>query len=147
MTAPQPKGKLLLGLSRQASRYLLVAGTTALIYLGLVAAGLALDIQYFLAIVFAQLITIVGAFPFYRRFIFESTSPVMLDFVRFITVWSSGMIAGLIVTPILVETLSWDPLFAQVVAIAVVSVLSFLGHRYFSFRKPHEANPEEETQP
>lgn len=144
MTAPQPRSKLLLGLSRQGFRYLLVAGTTALIYLGLIAGGLALNIQYFLAIVIAQLITIVGAFPFYRRFIFESTSPILLDFVRFITVWSSGMIAGLIVTPLLVETLSWHPLVAQVVAIAVVSVFSFLGHRYFSFRKPRKANPKED---
>lgn len=144
MTAPQPRPKLLLGLSRQAVRYVIVAGITALVYLGLIAGGLALNIQYFLAIVVAQLITIVGAFPFYRRFIFESSSPIMLDFVRFITVWSSGMIAGLIVTPVLVETLRWNPLIAQVVAIAVVSVFSFLGHRYFSFRKPRVANPKED---
>jgi putative flippase GtrA len=124
----------LFGISRQGFRYLLVAGTTALFYLGLIAGGIALGINYFVAILCAQAITICCAFPFYRRFVFESHGRIRVDFVRFLVVWSSGAIAGIVVTPFLVSVLGWQPLVAQVLAIGVVSIFSFLGHRYFSFR-------------
>ncbi|WP_431473298.1 hypothetical protein [Ornithinimicrobium sp. W1665] len=50
-------------------RYLLVAGTTSLFYLSLVAAGLALGLHYMVAIAAAQVITITGAFPAYRTLV------------------------------------------------------------------------------
>lgn len=125
---------VLAGISKQALRYVLVAGTTAIAYLALVAIGLAAGLHYMLAILLAQMVTILGAFPFYRHFVFQSRSRIAVDFIRFLTVWSSGMVAGLIVTPLLVELLGLGPLFAQTVAIVAVSVLSFLGHRFFSFR-------------
>ena len=135
------------GLSRQGFRYLLVAGTTALFYLGLVAGGIAIGINYFIAILCAQAITICCAFPFYRRFVFESQGRIGVDFARFIVVWSSGAVAGIVVTPLLVQGLKWQPLLAQVVAIAVVSVFSFLGHRYFSFRQSHRHPNNDEPPP
>jgi putative flippase GtrA len=135
------------GLSRQGFRYLLVAGTTALFYLGLVAGGIAVGLNYLIAILCAQVITIFCAFPFYRRFVFESRGRVRVDFVRFIVVWSSGAIAGIVVTPLLVQGLKWQPLVAQVVAIAVVSVFSFLGHRYFSFRESRRTPSNDEAPP
>ncbi|WP_187976154.1 GtrA family protein [Mycetocola sp. JXN-3] len=122
-------------LARQEIRYLLVAGFTSLFYLALVSGGLLLNIHYFIAILIAQAITILCAFPFYRAFVFQSTGALWGDFVRFLSVWLSGMVAGLVLTPLLVETLHWHPLLSQVIAIAVVSVASFLGHRFFSFRK------------
>ena len=56
------------------------------------------------------------------------------DFARFLSVWMGGAIAGLLVTPLLVEVFHVWPFAAQIVAVAVVSVLSFLAHRVFSFR-------------
>ncbi|UCR89696.1 GtrA family protein [Mycetocola spongiae] len=122
-------------LARQEIRYLLVAGLTSLFYLLLVGAGLLLNVHYFIAILIAQAITILCAFPFYRAFVFQSTSGLRGDFIRFLSVWLSGMVAGLVLTPLLVEILRWHPLLSQVVAIGLVSIASFLGHRFFSFRK------------
>lgn len=128
---PSPLDRLV-GL--QQVRYLLVAGTTSLGYLGLVAAGLALGWHYMIAIAVAQAITIACAFPAYRTLVFASRGPWRTDFARFLSVWSSGMVAGFVATPLLVEVLGMPPLLAQVVAIVVVAVGSYLGHRYFSFR-------------
>ncbi len=115
-------------------RYLLVAGTTSLFYLSLVAAGLALGLHYMVAIAAAQVITITGAFPAYRTLVFASRGDWRGDLARFLSVWSSGMVAGFVATPALVELAGIAPLPAQVVAIAVVAVGSYLGHRYVSFR-------------
>ncbi|MFT4285225.1 MAG: GtrA family protein [Protaetiibacter sp.] len=116
-------------------RYYLAAGVMALFYLGLYGGGLLLGIPYFLAIVIAQALTISVAFPVYRRFVFRSKGALWPDFLRFLSVWMGGAIAGFIATPLLVELVRIDPFIAHLIAVVVVSILSFLGHRFFSFRR------------
>lgn len=123
----------------QLVRYFGVAGSLALFYLAAYALGLALGWHYFVAILVAQVVAIMVAFPVYRVFVFRSKGPIAIDFVRFLSVWATGAIAGIIVTPLLVELIGIDPLWAQIVAVLLVSVGSFLAHRFFSFRSatPH----------
>ena len=86
-------------------------------------------------------VTIAAAFPAYRTIVFESRGRVWSDFVRFLGVWASGAFAGILLTPALVEIAGMPPLPAQIIAIAIVAVGSFLGHHFFSFRdaKHHAA--------
>lgn len=121
-------------------RYLLVAGCTSLGYLALVAIGYqVLGWHYMVAILVAQVITICTAFWFYRGFVFNSKGTVWVDFVRFLSVWSTGAIAGIVGTPFLVEVFGMNPLVAQVLAIIIVAVGSYLGHTFFSFRNRDSA--------
>jgi putative flippase GtrA len=122
--------------ARQPIRYLLVAGTTTTFYLALLATGLAVGLHYLVAILIAQALTIAVAFPAYRHWVFGPGASVGKDFFRFLSVWSSGAVAGLVVTPFLVEVLGWHPMWAQIFAIAVVSIASFLAHRFITFRPP-----------
>ena len=121
-------------LALQPVRYLLVAGTTSVFYLGLVAAGLGLGLHYMVAIAAAHVIAMTCAFPAYRGLVFESRGRWSSDLWRFVSVWSSGMVAGFVGTPLLVEVGGMEPFPAQVLAIAVIAVGSYLGHRFFSFR-------------
>jgi putative flippase GtrA len=114
-------------------RYLAVAGSTTLVYLGLLAALLTV-LPYMLAILVAQAVIISVAFPTYRRLIFRSTRPWRQDLPRFVGVWGGGFLAGVVATPLLVELVGMPPLPAQVLAVVVVAVLSYLGHRFISFR-------------
>lgn len=125
--------------SNHQIRYLAVAGCTTLGYIALVWLGLHLHLHYMIAILAAQVITISAAFPLYRSLVFQSTGKVAVDFVRFLSVWASGAIAGVVATPFLVEVFSWDPLFAQIISIVVIAVSSYLGHRFFSFRRNHDS--------
>lgn len=126
--------------SHHQIRYLIVAGTTSLWYVGLVALGLkAFGWHYMAAIAVAQVVTISCAFPAYRTLVFRSRGSVTGDFVRFLSVWASGAIAGVVGTPFLVEVFRMDPLIAQVLAIVIVAVASYLGHRFFSFRNKGSA--------
>src|SRR3954469_185513 len=54
-------------LEREEIRYLVVAGTTTLLYLSLVAGLLYLRLPYMVAILIAQVVIIGIAFPTYRR--------------------------------------------------------------------------------
>lgn len=129
-------------------RYLLVAGCTSVGYIALVAIGLeVIGWHYMVAILVAQAITICTAFWFYRGFVFQSKGPIWVDFLRFLSVWSTGAIAGVIGTPFLVEVFGMHPLVAQVFAIIIVAVGSYLGHTFFSFRNSNPvALPPDEVQ-
>lgn len=122
-------------LALEQVRYLVVAGTTSLVYLGLLAALLTTSLHYFVAILVAQVLIVTAAFPAYRTLIFRSEGPWIPDLLRFLGVWTSGAAAGIVATPALVELLGWHPLVAQCVAIVVVAILSYLGHRFISFRR------------
>jgi putative flippase GtrA len=95
--------------------------------------GLAIRLNYLVAILFAQVVVIGPAFLAYRRWVFEPGSSWRSDFARFITVWSGGAIGGVLATPVLVEVLGWQPMTAQLIAIAAVSGASFVAHRLFTF--------------
>ncbi|QQY24774.1 GtrA family protein [Dermacoccus nishinomiyaensis] len=131
--------------ARNEIRYLVVAGTTQVVYLSTFVLGLLAHLHYMLAIGVAQVLTIAAAFPAYRTLVFASTNSVASDYLRFLSVWTSGALAGLVMTPFLVEVLGMPPFVAQVIAIAVVAVGSYLGHRFFSFRPkaPAEAHSSE----
>lgn len=127
--------------ARKGIRYLVVAGCTQVVYLGTFSLGLLAGWHYMIAIAVAQVVTIAAAFPAYRTIVFESSGRVWSDFVRFLGVWASGAFAGILLTPALVEIAGMPPLPAQIIAIAIVAVGSFLGHHFFSFRdaKHHAA--------
>jgi putative flippase GtrA len=123
-------------------RYLLAAGLITLFYLGIYGLLLALDLQYVIAILCAQVVAIAIAFPSYRRFVFGPGDSLLRDFARFASVWVGGAIAGLIGTPLLVELLSWHPFAGQVAAIIVVTALNFVVHRIWTFTpRPSRGDP------
>jgi len=124
-------------------RYYSVAAVVAAVYLGLYALLLAIGVHYYVAIVITQAITIIWAFPVYRRFVFRSRGALGADFLRFITVWGGGMVAGFLLTPLLVEVFGVDPFWAQLATMVLVSVLSFVFHRLFTFSKKSEPSKSE----
>jgi putative flippase GtrA len=66
--------------------------------------------------------------------VFRSHGRVLGDFWRFLSVWSGGLVASFLGTPFLVELFGMPPLAAQIVAVVVVALGSYLGHKFFSFR-------------
>jgi putative flippase GtrA len=125
-----------------AARYLLAGGLITLFYLGLYALLLWAGVHYFVAILCAQAVTIAIAFPAYRRFVFGPGPSLLRDLLKFLSVWIGGAIAGLIVTPLLVELLSWNPFLGQVLAIVVVTMANFVVHRFWTFAPGRRSAPD-----
>lgn len=116
------------------ARYLVVAGCTTLFYLAVVWVGLRVGLPYMAAILTGHGMTIPLAFPLYRRLVFESVGRVVADFGKFLTVWGTGGVAGLVGTPFLVEVCRAPAFPAHVAVIVLVAVGSYLGHRFWTFR-------------
>lgn len=96
-------------------------------------AGERLHHQAILAIAFA--ISVVHAYATQRYWVFKSTSPVLREFPKFVTVNLSALALNALLLEILVR-LSIPLLLAQLVALFAATVLSFVAHQAWSFR-PH----------
>lgn len=111
-----------------------------------------IPLGYLLALVISYAISITVAFVLYRRFVFVVKGNVLVDFVRFVGVYAVSILANAAALPILVEVLGLNPLVAQAIVLVVTTLISFVGHKYFSFRRKTEKGveidgPDNDTRP
>jgi putative flippase GtrA len=121
-------------------RYLLVGGCTSALYYGLFALGwlaLGTHLPYLVVTVLAHVITAVLVYPLYRTFVFRSTAHWLRGFVRFYVVFASGLVVSFVGLPLLVEVAGVPVLLAQALLIVLLPVLSYLAHRFWTFRPKH----------
>jgi putative flippase GtrA len=85
----------------------------------------------------SYVLAVTLAFVLHRRFTFrvEGTGNRFVDFVRFASVYVVSLAANTVVLPLLVEFARLDPLVAQAISVVVTTVVSYFGHKYFSFRR------------
>lgn len=103
---------------------------------GKVAAALVtLGITHVLAVLFA--------FVMHRRFVFRVRGHVLRDLMRFWSVYLTAAAINFVVLPVLVE-LGMQRIPAQAIIVASNTLLSYFGHRHFSFRRG-PADTQDET--
>lgn len=119
----------------QVVRYGVAACSTQVVYLSALAAGLWASLPLLGAMVTAQVAAMGWAFPLYRGVVFEASGSIWRQLARFWSVWWSGMAISFIGVPLLVHRGGVAPMLAQILVLGVVGIWSFLGHRFFSFRR------------
>lgn len=127
-------------LSDQRVRYLISGSFVAGLYIVVFAVltRSCPQVNYLVLLLAAQVVIMSVAFPLYRRFVFGSRGGVLEDLSRFSGVWGFNFLLGTALIALLVSVLHVQPNLAQVVTIALVTVSSFLGHRFVSFRHRHD---------
>jgi putative flippase GtrA len=127
-------------------RYLLVGGFNTVFGYGLFAllnwafTGMG-SYSYLYAAILANPITITVAFLGYKWFVFRTRGNYLAEWIRCVSVYGTTMLMGLaglsILVPILRRVLS-NPVQAPYLAAAITTcatvLISFWGHRSFSFR-------------
>ncbi|MBC7724970.1 MAG: GtrA family protein, partial [Burkholderiaceae bacterium] len=73
----------------------------------------------------------------HRRFTFgvSGRTGIVLDFVRFESVYVVMLAINAAALPLLVEVVGWPSFLAQAAIVVVTTVVSFFGHKFFSFRR------------
>lgn len=94
---------------------------------------------YMIALVAAQVVSVLCAFVLYRRFVFRVRGHVWRDLLRFSSVYALSFAINLLVLPLMVEVVRMNPLLAQVVIVIVTTIVSYVGHNYFSFHRRKNA--------
>lgn len=78
--------------------------------------------------------SVVG-FVLYRRFVFPVTGSVLKDVARFQLVSFGPFVFNIFFLMALIGWLRFDPVVGQTIFVILNSIWSFLGHKYFSFRR------------
>jgi putative flippase GtrA len=88
----------------------------------------------------AHVIGVLFAFVMHRRFVFKVRGHVWRDLARFESVYLVALGINAVVLPILVQ-LGVERIIAQAIITIATTVLSYVGHRYFSFRRSSSEVP------
>lgn len=80
-------------------------------------------------------VSMVLVFFAYRRFVFRVSGKVRRDLVRFTTVNLGNFVLNLLALTVLTGWMAFPPIPSQVAITCVLVLLSYLGHKHFSFRR------------
>lgn len=120
-------------------RFVLVGGFNTFFGYGIfVALEYLAHIPYLASLYGSYLLATTVAFVLHRRVTYRRTGTgnVLLDFVRFQGVYVVALAVNTAALPLLVEVAHWTPTVAQGLIVVVTSVMSYFGHKFFSFRRP-----------
>jgi putative flippase GtrA len=90
---------------------------------------------YLISLALSYVVGITLAFVLYRRFVFVVHGRIWRDFARFVSVYLVAIGINAAALPLLVELVLVPPLLAQLIILVATTLLSFFGHKKFSFRR------------
>ena len=91
--------------------------------------------RYLAALVCAHVVSVLIAFVLYRFVVFRVRGHVLADLWRFETVYLSALAVNFVLLPVLVEIAHLPVLLAQALIMLVTSLMSWVGHKHYSFRR------------
>lgn len=123
-------------------RFLFVGGINTVVGYGLfVASELTIGrfIGYLGSLYLSYALGVTSAFFLHRRITFRAHTAEgsqLLAFLRFASVYVVSLVINTIGLPLLVEIGRLPPIGAQAIMVVVTTLISYVGHKYFSFRRP-----------
>lgn len=136
-------GPLLRLIKDQRIAFLLVGTTNTVVGLGwfvLFQALLQQYVGYLVILLFAHVAAVLCAFVLYRRFVFRVRGHVLRDLGRFELVNLTTLGINAVLLTVLVSVAGFPVLASQVAITAFTVLISFFGHRDFSFRRTPDAH-------
>jgi len=121
-------------LAREQVRFLIVGGINTAVGYGFFALFLLFS-GYLASLYLSYAVAVSVAFVLHRRFTFRVSGNVAVDFVRFVGVYVISLAINTAVLPLLVEAVGLHALVAQAIALVITTVISYVGHKWFSFRR------------
>jgi putative flippase GtrA len=122
---------------REQILYLIVGGWNTTFGYGVWAAMQSLlggHLHYLVVVVLSWPLAVMNAFLGYRLIVFRSQGPWLTELPRFSLVYLATLLANLALLPLALATLPLNIYVIQGLFTAAVVVVSYLGHKYFSFR-------------
>ena len=92
----------------------------------------------------AHVLSVLCAFVLHRTFVFRVRGHVWRDLARFEAVYLVAIIINALILPVLVEA-GLNRILAQFSILLVTTLISYFGHKNFSFRRPAEPPAEKDV--
>ncbi len=90
-------------------------------------------LHYSLILIVSYFISITNAYVGYKIFVFKTKGNYLREYLRFYIVYGSVFLLNMALLVFAVELLKVDPLYSQAVILVVTVIISYLGHKYFTF--------------
>lgn len=103
---------------------------------GVFAGLVLLDVHYVVASVFGHIAGVTNSYFWNKYFTFRAPGKNYRETMRFIGVYTVHYIIGLSGLVLLVEVAKLHPLIGQGIVLVITTLVSFFGHKYWTFRKP-----------
>jgi len=119
-------------------RFFIVGGFNTIIGLGAFAVFQFLSngaLHEVVVLLLAHLVASSIAFVLHRRVVFRVSGQIVVDYVRFQSIYVIPLSINAIVLPLLVRVGGVNVYLAQLLFTVVSVCISYIGHKYFSFRR------------
>ena len=89
----------------------------------------------------SHVVSVIIAFVLYRTLVFRVTGHLWRDLARFESVYLVSLAANWLLLNLLTVVIGLSVIVAQALVVAVIAMVSYFGHKHFSFRRPDPAAP------
>jgi putative flippase GtrA len=132
-------------LADQRVRFLLVGGVNTVVGYGLFALfqfSFGHTIGYLGSLIAAYAIATFIAFTLHRRITFQVRGGrVLVEFLRYAGITVISLLLNAAILALLIELAHWNPYVAQAVSLVTTTIVSYVGHKWFTFRRPAALSP------
>lgn len=90
-------------------------------------------VNYFVLLFFCNIVAITNAYIFYKLFVFKTKGDWLDEYFRFYGVYGVAMVLGMGLVALEVRAFHFHPVLANFTATIITVMISFVGHKYFSF--------------
>lgn len=116
-------------------RFIFVGVLNTIVGFGFYLLFVYLNWHYSLASLASQVIGTIHSYFWNKYFTFKSRGRSLSEILRFLSVYVTGYLINVIFLFIFIDLLAIDKFLAGLITLLVTTLISFLGHRHFSFRK------------
>ena len=118
---------------RQEIRFLFVGGLNTLVGYGLYAIFLMLNVNYLIANTLSTVLGVLHSYLWNRFFTFKSKEKASKEIVKFVSVYIISYLLGTATLFCFTSFLQLSPYIAGFINLFITTLISFFGHKYFSF--------------
>lgn len=117
-----------------AVRFILVGILNTIVGYSFYFVFLKFNINYIIALLISHVIGVVHSFIWNKFWTFKIKEDTKRQILKFVSVYAITFILNFIILLVFVEKLNIDKRIAQIFALFIVTLVSFLGHKFWSFK-------------
>ncbi len=118
----------------QISRFISVGILNSIVGYSLYYLLLYLNIYYVQALFISHMIAVTHSYLWNKNWTFKSKGNARIEGLKFFSVYGGTFLINLLILVLFVEKLMFNPKIGQVFALVIATMISFLGHKYWSFK-------------
>ena len=123
------------------SKFIFVGGLNTLVGYGTFALFLFLGVHYIIASAISTVAGVTNSYFWNKYFTFRAPGKSYKEMFKFISVYGVQYAIGVSGLIFFVEVLNLHPLIGQAIVLVIGTIISFFGHKHWTFKKPEQPLP------